>query len=210
MIWFTSDTHWGHKNIIKHTERPFGSVRQMDEALVKNWNRVVKKGDIVYHLGDVGHKCSPAYLKKILDQLNGRIYLIHGNHDRVAMSTQCKGRFESITPLKEAFITDSSSRKGRRVIVLCHYAMRVWNMRHWGSWHLYGHSHGTGDGTWQGIPIFNLGSPYYLSYNPDGRGHYTVFRITDGKIYAFDVSWDPADPTSLQAPDNWTRVVDLP
>jgi calcineurin-like phosphoesterase family protein len=141
-VWFTSDTHWGHKNIIKHTERPFGSVRQMDEALVKNWNRVVKKGDIVYHLGDVGHKCSPAYLKKILDQLNGRIYLIHGNHDRVAMSTQCKGRFESITPLKEAFITDSSSRKGRRVIVLCHYAMRVWNMRHWGSWHLYGHSHG--------------------------------------------------------------------
>jgi hypothetical protein len=62
---------------------------------------------------------------------------------------------------------------------------------------LYGHSHGTGTGTWQGIPIFNLGSPYYL-------------RITDDKLYAFDASWDPADPTSIQAPANWSRIVDLP
>jgi hypothetical protein len=75
---------------------------------------------------------------------------------------------------------------------------------------LYGHSHDTGNRTWKGIPIFNLGSPYYLSYNPDGRGHYSVFRITDDKLYAFDASWDPADPTSVQAPDNWSRTVDLP
>jgi len=75
---------------------------------------------------------------------------------------------------------------------------------------LYGHSHSTGSSTWQGIPIFNMGSPYYLSYNPDGRGHFTVFRITDDKIYALDASWDPADPTSILAPDNWSRTVDLP
>jgi len=75
---------------------------------------------------------------------------------------------------------------------------------------LYGHSHGTGTGTWMGIPTFNLGSPYYLSYNPDGRGHFTVFRVTDEKLYAFDASWDPADPTSLQAPDGWARTVVLP
>jgi len=75
---------------------------------------------------------------------------------------------------------------------------------------LYGHAHNTSTGTWMGIPIFNVGSPYYLSYNPDGRGHYSVFRITDDRIYAFDVSWDPDDPTSLQAPDRWSRVVDLP
>jgi len=75
---------------------------------------------------------------------------------------------------------------------------------------LYGHSHGTGTGTWQGIPTFNLGSPYYLSYNPDGRGHYSAFRITDEKIYAFDASWDPGAPTSIQAPANWSRIVDLP
>ena len=74
---------------------------------------------------------------------------------------------------------------------------------------LYGHSHGTSNGTWNGTPIFNVGSPYYESYNPDHRGHFSVFRITDERIYAFDASWDPADPTSLQGPDDWTRVVDL-
>lgn len=75
---------------------------------------------------------------------------------------------------------------------------------------LHGHGHGTSTSTWNGIPVFNVGSPYYLSYNPDGRGHYSVFRITDDHIYAYDVSWDPTDPVSLEAPDNWTRVVDLP
>jgi hypothetical protein len=75
---------------------------------------------------------------------------------------------------------------------------------------LHGHAHGTSTGTWRGIPTFNLGSPFYLSYNPDGRGHYTVFRITNDRLYAFDASWDPANPTSLQAPDEWSRVVELP
>ncbi len=74
---------------------------------------------------------------------------------------------------------------------------------------LHGHDHGTSTYDWNGVPVFNVGSPYYLSYNPDGRGHYSVFRITGDKIRAFDVSWDPANPTSLQAPDNWQRVVDL-
>jgi len=75
---------------------------------------------------------------------------------------------------------------------------------------LYGHAHNTSNGTWRGIPIFNLGSPYYQSYNPDGRGHFTVFRITSDRLYAFDVSWDPNNPTSLLGPDDWSRVVDLP
>ena len=75
---------------------------------------------------------------------------------------------------------------------------------------LHGHSHGTGTGTWQGIPIFNLGSPFYLSYNPDGRGHYSVFRITNDRLYAFDVSWDPTNPASIVGPDDWSRAVDLP
>ena len=75
---------------------------------------------------------------------------------------------------------------------------------------IYGHSHGTSTGTWNGIARFNVGSPYYLSYNPDGRGHYSVFRITNDRIHAFVVSWDPNDPTSLIGPDNWSREVVLP
>lgn len=141
-FFFTADTHFGHKSILQHQERPFGSVREMDEALVRNWNAVVKRKDIVYHLGDVGHRCSPSYLKKILDKLNGRIYLIQGNHDRTALDPLCRDRFEDIAPLLDVYIQSPSARKGRQHIVLCHYAMRVWNKKHWGSWHLYGHSHG--------------------------------------------------------------------
>lgn len=77
-VWLTSDTHFGHANIIKYAGRPFASVEEMDEALVENWNAVVKPGDKVYHLGDVtmNSKSLP-----ILERLHGRKVLIKGNHD---------------------------------------------------------------------------------------------------------------------------------
>ena len=79
-IWIISDTHFGHENIIKYCNRPFGSVEEMDARMIKLWNNVVKKNDIVYHLGDfgVGNK---EYISKIVSKLNGRIFLILGNHD---------------------------------------------------------------------------------------------------------------------------------
>jgi len=140
-VWFTADTHWGHTNIIKHASRPFSSTREMDETLIQNWNAVVGAKDTVYHLGDVG-LCSPGLLNRILGQLNGHIFLIQGNHDRTTISPQCRGRFKGISCLMEARFPDPSAPRGERTIILCHYAMRVWNKRHWGSWHLYGHSHG--------------------------------------------------------------------
>ncbi len=75
---------------------------------------------------------------------------------------------------------------------------------------VHGHAHNTSTYTWEGIPVFNVGSPYYEVPNPtgDGRGHFAVLRITDEHIYAIDVSWDPNDPTSLTAPALWSRVVD--
>ena len=79
-----SDTHFGHANIIKFTDndgkktRPFDSVEEMDEFMVKNWNNTVKPSDRIYHLGDVviNRKALP-----ILDRLNGKKVLIKGNHD---------------------------------------------------------------------------------------------------------------------------------
>jgi calcineurin-like phosphoesterase family protein len=82
-IWFTSDNHFGHKNIIKYCKRPFVSVEEMDEAMVERWNKVVRPGDQVYHLGDVmmgtniRERCTA--LRK---RLNGHITLLLGNHDR--------------------------------------------------------------------------------------------------------------------------------
>jgi calcineurin-like phosphoesterase family protein len=140
-IYFTADTHLGHKNILQHASRPFGSLREMDEELIRRWNAVVTAKDTVYHLGDVG-LCSPGRLVELLGKLKGTIHLVTGNHDKTALHNKCRGRFESISPLRDLYVSDHTAPKGKRLIVLCHYAMRVWNKRHWGSWHLYGHSHG--------------------------------------------------------------------
>ena len=77
-----SDTHFNHSNIIKYCNRPFKDVNDMNESIINNWNSIVKKEDIVYHLGDffLGSKFE---LKDIVSRLNGQIYLIKGNHDRL-------------------------------------------------------------------------------------------------------------------------------
>lgn len=76
-IWVISDTHFGHTNIIKYCDRPFKSVEEMDDTIIKNWNSVVRDGDIVYHLGDVYMGKAPGFL----NNLKGRKRLILGNHD---------------------------------------------------------------------------------------------------------------------------------
>ena len=76
--WFTSDTHFEHRNIIRYTGRPFISVGQMDKEIVRRWNKKVKPEDVVFHLGDLCFKKGIDYYRKIL---NGHIILIKGNHD---------------------------------------------------------------------------------------------------------------------------------
>ena len=75
-----SDTHFAHANIIKYCNRPFSSVEEMDEYMVKKWNSVVGKDDIVWHLGDFGMGDKET-IKRYRERLNGRIFLILGNHD---------------------------------------------------------------------------------------------------------------------------------
>lgn len=75
-IWVISDTHFGHNNIIKYCNRPFKSSEEMDQAMLDNWNSVVKDGDIVYHCGDFKFRNS-----SVIYHLNGRKRLILGNHD---------------------------------------------------------------------------------------------------------------------------------
>ncbi|TCI90737.1 metallophosphoesterase [Tenacibaculum sp. M341] len=138
-IFFTSDHHFGHKNIIKFSNRPFESVEEMDEELIKRWNSKVKPNDRVYHLGDVSLGDSDS-LKDILSRLNGKIYLIKGNHEGVA--TQHKNRFEWIKDYFELSVRDEDAPNGKQKIMLFHYAMKVWRSSFRGTWHLYGHSHG--------------------------------------------------------------------
>ncbi|MCD7723514.1 MAG: metallophosphoesterase [Clostridiales bacterium] len=79
-IYLIADTHFYHKNIIKYCNRPFKTVEDMNESIISNWNSVVKGNDMVYHLGDVA-LCSNELLSPIIKRLNGKKYLIRGNHD---------------------------------------------------------------------------------------------------------------------------------
>lgn len=79
-LWFISDTHFSHTNIIKYANRPFSSAAEMDEMMVQRWNEVVKPPDHVYHLGDLCI-CRPKHIAHILTRLNGHKRLVRGNHD---------------------------------------------------------------------------------------------------------------------------------
>lgn len=79
MIYLTSDLHLGHENILKYCPRPYANVYEMNEALVRNWNAVVKPTDVVYCLGDVSMRWEPVPL--FTPRLNGTKYLVAGNHD---------------------------------------------------------------------------------------------------------------------------------
>lgn len=79
-IWFTSDTHFHHKNVIAYCNRPFVSIEHMNEALITNWNAYVKPDDLIYILGDFCFG-GVSKIKAINERLNGKKWLIRGNHD---------------------------------------------------------------------------------------------------------------------------------
>jgi calcineurin-like phosphoesterase family protein len=135
-VWFTSDTHFGHGNVIKYSGRPFADVNEMNEKLVLNWNANVKPGDVVYHLGDFA-LCDAERAIAIVKRLAGQKYLVFGNHDKALRKDKdFLGHWIWTKDMTD--ITVGSQR-----IVLAHYAMRVWNQSHRGAWQLHGHSHGS-------------------------------------------------------------------
>lgn len=142
-IFFTADLHLGHANIIKYCNRPFPSLHDMNKTLINNWNSVVGEKDVVYILGDLCLADIKSGIKMVRS-LKGRKILIQGNHDaKLCKKGEYKKCFEYIKDLETIKVDDPLARGGVQTIVLCHYAMKVWNKRHFGSWQLYGHSHGS-------------------------------------------------------------------
>ena len=80
MIWFISDTHFGHGNIIRYCNRPFQTVEEMNKEMIHRWNEKVDANDVVWHLGDFA-LCKKSEIERLLLQLHGKIRLIKGNHD---------------------------------------------------------------------------------------------------------------------------------
>ena len=125
--YFISDTHFCHKNILKYDDRPFSSIEEHDEALIANWNSVVRRNDAVYHLGDFGF-APVSTLEEIVRRLNGKIRLIRGNHDKNRI-------IAGMEWVKDQAIVKVDGKK----VALCHYSFYNPPRCHV---QLHGHSHG--------------------------------------------------------------------
>lgn len=167
MIYFTSDVHVGHANIIKYSNRPYSSVDEMNEQLIQNWNSIVTKEDDVWSLGDFSFMNFDKTIN-FIRRLNYRSFnMVLGNHCKDIRNRQRayldSKLVNSIQEYKEITV------EGQH-IVLFHYGCRVWNRVHRGSWLLYGHSHGTlppyGKSVDVGVDApFVTGMPEYRPYS---------------------------------------------
>ena len=142
-LFFTSDQHFFHQNIIKFTNRPYANVSEMNWDLIEKYNNVVPEDGIVFLLGDISFTGNIQKINHIIHSLNGTKYLILGNHDyqnkinrRAILSS-----FEDSFDLVEIMVEDPEMKSPQK-IVMCHYPICFWNGQDRGSWHLYGHIHG--------------------------------------------------------------------
>ena len=133
---YISDLHFGHENVIRHDNRPFKDVEQMNKALIMNWNNAVNYDDEVFVLGDFAWKNSVGV--EALQQMKGKKFLIIGNHDKI--TEEVSEYFEWVKDY--AVVND-----GVNQVILCHYPIAHYYNQYRGSVHLYGHVHNTKDYT---------------------------------------------------------------
>jgi len=139
-VFWTADQHFGHRLMARI--RGFGTdIEAMNETMVDSWNEVVRKDDIVYHLGDLAYRCSTKKFMDIFRRLNGEVRLIAGNHDKKILKHLGAGHPFGAKVKKRQLISVKRG-KSRQEIVLSHYPMRTWQGSNRGSWMLCGHSHG--------------------------------------------------------------------
>lgn len=160
-LFFTSDVHFGHSNIIKFCNRPFASVEEMNEGLIERWNAVVNPGDTVWSLGDFAFMPFDKTME-VIKRLNGDLHMVLGNHDQKIAQNRKElldsGLVKEIRDYKEL-----SHNKQR--ICLFHYAQRAWNGSHYGSWQLFGHTHGDMEPYGKSVDV-GVDSPYVTGEAP--------------------------------------------
>ncbi|OAS26871.1 metallophosphoesterase [Methylobacterium platani] len=137
-VFFTADTHFGDRHILRQRGRLFASLAEHDETLVANWNAVVGVEDEVWHVGDFAAHAERAHCAAIFARLNGVKRLVRGNHD----SNRVLELPWADPPVESARITLREDGREWRLF-LAHYAHRAWPGLWRGTRHLYGHTHGT-------------------------------------------------------------------
>lgn len=145
MIWFTSDLHFGHRNILNFCNRPFEDTKFMDMSLIDNWNKTVGDNDIIFILGDVFWFNNSRDIKKYITSLKGKeIYIIPGNHDDFSQYHRLDDpRVKLCNDVVVLWVTDDYNRFGRKIteLWLCHYPMMTWPHIDGPTIQLFGHIH---------------------------------------------------------------------
>lgn len=144
MNYYISDLHLFCKSqtndgSVNYDNRPFNSLDEMHEYILKKWNEKVTNGDTVYILGDISMRGRNDELIALVAQLKGHKTLLAGNHEDLS-DYRYKQLFEEICDYKE--ITDHFDGQAYK-LVLCHYPILMWKDQHKGSILLYGHTHKT-------------------------------------------------------------------
>jgi calcineurin-like phosphoesterase family protein len=180
-LFFTSDLHFGHENVIKYCDRPFKDAAHMNEELISRWNKKVPANGRVFILGDVGFMDQHS-LRDILFRLNGELHLVYGNHDKIIRNQKMlQERFSSLSELTEIKVKSGGEKL---TFVLCHYAMRVWSGAHRGNMHLYGHSHGS-------MP--DDPSSLSMDVGIDTTSDYTPYSLDQILVCMYKKSYRPVD-----------------
>ncbi len=131
---YIADLHFGHFNIIRYDNRPFKTVEEMDNTLIKNWNKAVTNEDYVWILGDISWH-DDKKTAEIFKQLNGTKILIKGNHDSIKRGSELVKCFTSIQDYAELYLDKKNK------VIMSHYPMPFWNGQFRDTIHLYGHVH---------------------------------------------------------------------
>lgn len=155
-IWFTSDLHFGHRNVLKFCNRPWEDEKLMGRGLIQNWNNTVGDNDIVFVLGDTFWFNDSRSIKKVLGQLKGKdIYIIPGNHDDFeSYHRVVDPRIHLCQDVMVVWITEENQPK--REVWLSHYPMMTWPHRENGAYQFFGHIHSHPDkfaGVDQDLPL---------------------------------------------------------
>lgn len=143
----TADEHYGHNFIREVCNRPFASNEEMTEAIIERHNKKVpnKKSYITIHAGDMFWRTvSEAEACVILSRLHGRHAFLFGNHDELMENRKGSLLYDMFEWVRgeNKENTSYSTRFNKHLLVISHFAQRVWQKSHQGSWHVYGHSHG--------------------------------------------------------------------
>lgn len=131
-VFFTSDTHFGDRRILRTAKRPFATIATHDAHLVARWQAVVGEEDDIWHLGDFAPGYDAQEVGALIAALPGRKHLVTGNNDDTV--TRTHPGWVSVHDYIE-LIEDAT------LCILCHYPLRTWNKMGKGAVDLHGHSH---------------------------------------------------------------------